>query len=614
MSKKELQQDNYRAERKKRLAQNAKKKNKNEVDSVKVVTLIVRIATVIIAVCIAAFALYQFGVPQKLLPAVKIGDKTYTMAEYSYYYTSVYQSYAEQSNTNYQTYGIMSFDYTKDPALQTTTDEDGNKITYDEVFRKTVITTLETTNYYLAKCEAENITLSEEHIQEISQIMSSLSAQADTQGVSVSRYISIVYGKGLDSSKFQQLLGEQLLVAQYLEGVQEGLYDDITDEELEKAFEAAPSEFQAVDIRLFGFEIAKIEGKKEEETTSATEETTKTEETTSTEASTTENTSDEVTTDSEETTVAEEEKEKEPTKTELLALDMLNRIRGEESFIELAYEYASEDDKETFSDDTATLALNIKKSVVASQIGEDLAEWLYSKDRVVGDKTTYTTKDYVYVIYIIKTAYREEQPLVDARHILISFDAVAQELNKTEGNKIDTTKKDDVEVKTDTQSDKEITNEGTGYSIELVTETYKRALAVYNKYMSGEKTETSFAKLAEDNSTDTGSIGNNGEGGLYTAIEKGKMVKPFENWVYDEARKPGDVDIIMTNYGWHIMYFVKQHDEPAWKADARTTLGQKAVEEFETKVEEETKNTATTLFFFEFAASESRKNTIKLYG
>ncbi len=612
MSKKEIQQDNYRAERKKRLAKNAKKKNKKEVDSVKLATWVVRAVTVIIAICVAAFALYQFGVPQKILPAVKVGDRTYTMAEYSYYYTSVYQSYAQQASDNYQKYGFLTFDYTKDPALQTTTDEDGNKITYDELFKKTVITTLETSNFYLAKCKEENIVLSEDNEKHVNDMLASLSSQAANEGISVSRFISIIYGKGLNTAKFQELLTEQLLIAQYLEGVKEGLYDEITDEELEAAFAADPSEFTAVDIRLFGFEIAEIEGEKEETTTETT-----TAETTTAEATTSEATTgtEETTAGSEETTAAEEEEEKEPSKTELLALDMLNRIRGEESFIDLAYEYAPEADKEQFESDTATLLLNVKKSIVSDNIGEDLAEWLYSDERVTGDKTTYTTDKYVYVVYIIRTAYREEQPLVDARHILISFDGVAQELSKTEGNKIDTTKKDDVEVKTDVQADKEITNEGTGYTIELVTETYKRALAIYNKFMSGEKTETEFGKLAEENSMDTGIENAEGEGGLglYTGIEKNKMVKAFDEWVYDENRKTGDVDIIMTEYGWHIMYFVKQHDDAAWKADARTTLGNIAVEEFETSVEEETKGTAVTTFFYNLAANEVRNNTYKLY-
>lgn len=626
MANKEVQND-YRAERKKRLAKNAKKNKNSTVDSVKVVTWIVRVITIAVVLGITAFGLYQFGVPQKLLPAVKVGDRTYSVAEYGYYYSSVFQSYAEQANSMYQSYGYASFDASKDPSLQTTTDEDGNKVTYDEVFRKNVMSTLETTNYYLAKCEAEGVTLSEEHQKEIDDFLLSLSENASKNGnMSVSRYISIIYGKGMNEKMFVKLLTEQFLVAQYIEGVEDECFNSFTDEELEAAYAADPSEFQSIDLRLFGFEVEKDEKDTAEATTAAATETTSasSEETTAEETTVEETTVEETTateeTTAEETTAANEEEtteavEKAPTKTELLAKEMMDKVKDEDSFIELAYEYCAEDDKETFKDDTATLAKNIKKSVVESQIGEDLAEWLYANERKTGDKTVYTTKDYVYVIYIINPAYRVDEPLVDARHILVSFDSVAALLKENKDNKIDVTKKDDIDVETATTEDAlEITNEGTGYSIELVTETYKKARDIYDTYMSGEKTEVAFAELAEKHSTDTGSVGENGKGGLYESIERGAMVKAFEDWVYDADRKPGDVDVVMTNYGWHVMYFVKQHEEPAWKASARETLGSEAYAEIEAEVTESVTGTAKEATFLGFANSEACKAVQKLYS
>ncbi len=610
MAKKE-NQNTYREERKERLAKAAKKNKQSTMDTVKLVTWIVRIITIAIVLGLLGFGLYQFGVPQKILPAVKVGDRSYSVAEYGYYYSSVFQSYAEQANTMYQNYGYAVFDASKDPSLQTTTDEDGNTITYDEMFRKSVITTLESTNYYLAKCEEEGIELSDDHKAEIDTLLSSLASNAANSNMSISRYISIIYGKGLNEKMFIELLSEQYLVAQYLEDVENKCFNDITDEELEAAYEADPSDFQSIDLRLFGFEVADIEGEKEEETTAATEETTAaTEETTAA--------TEETTAATEETTAAAEEEtteNKEPTKTELLAEEMLNRVKDEDSFIELALEYAAEEDKETFENDTATLAKNIKKSVVESQIGEDLAEWLYSTDRKAGDKTTYTTDDYVYVIYIIKTAYRVDEALVDARHILVSFDEVAAQLKAKEGNTINTEKSDDTKVESATTEEEiEISNEGTGYSIELVSEAYKLARDIYDKYMSGEKTEEAFAQLAEDNSHDTASIGDSGSGGLYESIERGAMVKAFEDWVYDAERKTGDIDIVMTEYGWHVMYFVKQHDEPAWKSSARETLGTAAYEAIAEEVEATVTGTAKDAAFISFAESEACKAASKLYS
>ena len=34
------------------------------------------------------------------------------------------------------------------------------------------------------------------------------------------------------------------------------------------------------------------------------------------------------------------------------------------------------------------------------------------------------------------------------------------------------------------------------------------------------------------------------------------MVKPFEDWCFDESRKPGDTGIVESDYGYHVMYYV----------------------------------------------------------
>ena len=39
------------------------------------------------------------------------------------------------------------------------------------------------------------------------------------------------------------------------------------------------------------------------------------------------------------------------------------------------------------------------------------------------------------------------------------------------------------------------------------------------------------------------------------------MVTEFENWCFDPARKAGDCDIIRTEYGYHLMYFVEEGPE-----------------------------------------------------
>ena len=59
------------------------------------------------------------------------------------------------------------------------------------------------------------------------------------------------------------------------------------------------------------------------------------------------------------------------------------------------------------------------------------------------------------------------------------------------------------------------------------------------------------------------------------------MVKEFNDWIYDSARQPGDVEIIEDSsyHGYHLMYFVGQGDIYQ-NVLARNALSSKAMEKF----------------------------------
>lgn len=78
------------------------------------------------------------------------------------------------------------------------------------------------------------------------------------------------------------------------------------------------------------------------------------------------------------------------------------------------------------------------------------------------------------------------------------------------------------------------------------------AQALLDAWMEGDRTEESFAAMANEHSQDPGS---NKNGGLYTNVTEGEMVQAFNDWCFDSERKVGDTGIVKTNYGYHIMYF-----------------------------------------------------------
>lgn len=87
-----------------------------------------------------------------------------------------------------------------------------------------------------------------------------------------------------------------------------------------------------------------------------------------------------------------------------------------------------------------------------------------------------------------------------------------------------------------------------------------KAQAIYDEWLAGDKSEDSFGKLANEKSQDQdGKVTN---GGLYENVKKGQMVPAFNDWCFDESRKPGDHGLVKTEYGYHVMYFVET--EPIW--------------------------------------------------
>lgn len=103
----------------------------------------------------------------------------------------------------------------------------------------------------------------------------------------------------------------------------------------------------------------------------------------------------------------------------------------------------------------------------------------------------------------------------------------------------------------------------------ILVDDEETANSVLAQWEAGDKTEDSFAALADENSTDPGS---NTNGGLYTGVTQGMMVTEFNDWCFDSARKPGDTGIVQTSYGYHVMYFVSRGLPENWQDTAAQAI------------------------------------------
>ena len=79
-----------------------------------------------------------------------------------------------------------------------------------------------------------------------------------------------------------------------------------------------------------------------------------------------------------------------------------------------------------------------------------------------------------------------------------------------------------------------------------------KAERILAEFEGGPRTEEHFSSLATQYTDDS----NKDVGGLYENVYPGQMVTNFNDWCFDETRKTGDYDMIRTEYGFHLMYYV----------------------------------------------------------
>lgn len=111
------------------------------------------------------------------------------------------------------------------------------------------------------------------------------------------------------------------------------------------------------------------------------------------------------------------------------------------------------------------------------------------------------------------------------------------------------------------------------------TEAEKEAQRILDLWLQ-DPTEENFGKLANEHSQDKN--GKVTDGGIYKDVYKGQMVKAFDEWCFGQ-RNTGDYGIVKTEYGYHVMYFIRADravdnwvcDEVRQEGDVEMVLGDK---------------------------------------
>lgn len=546
----------YREERKQRIAKAAKRNSKKHISDKTQKTITSVIAVILAVAIVGAIAggiVKNKGVFERNKVIMTVGDTEIDKYEYAYYYSSTLQNIASQAAQFDMYYGegmgaaYTGYDYTKMPDEQKFTGEiEGvEEPTYADYFSHQAVESLKYVKACLAFAAENDIKLDEADYKEIEETFATIEENCENQDgskYSVGAYLRLSYGAGMTEKLFRTILEEQALAQKVMETKQEEFAASYSDKEVEATYNKEIDTYGLVSLRSYDFAVEKDE-------------------------------------DADKATDAQVAAAK--TKADTFA----SKITDEKSFKTLASEYAKlageEEYEKYLTDDSLTLSEDDALSSYSSD--EKLLDWV--KSAKAGDTYVTSSSSSSTVYFMVEPVHKAADEITyDVRHILIKFPEAEKTEEKAEDAAEETDEKAEEETteakaeeKKDDKKEVEVKEfDASKYEATVVNnvktpvtdaESYNKAVEVLTSYLEGDKTEDAFAALAMLHSAD----GNAADGGIYEDVPVGQMVPEFEGWALDKTRKAGDVGIVETTYGYHIMYFIGT-ETTTWSDTIRTDL------------------------------------------
>ena len=394
----------YREERKKRMENAAKKNAKKSPQMTKAKKVIGKVVAIVLAVvvCLAAFyGIFNFfGIPQKVLTAAKIGDERVTVAKYNFYYMDMYLNTYNQSQSYDSQYGAgygamyTGYDSSKSPMEQeypgTLEDFEGESATWADYFRVQSLKYLQTYLAYAKLAKEAGMTLDEDELADIDEQVESIRSSAESNDYSLNRYLTKIYGKGVNEKLLREVMEERQLAYKYAQQKQEDVETGVTDAQIEEEYTANPAEYALVTLN--GFVVSA-------DTSAIADDATDDEKTAATEAA-----------------MAD---------AKAKAEGYAAKVNSAETLLEQAKAYNS-----TATEASVKLE-DVTGTTLVSTFSQAASDWAYAAERAVGDVTVVETSKGYAVLYMAVLPHKDMSKPVDVRHILIQFDTTTDESGNT---------------------------------------------------------------------------------------------------------------------------------------------------------------------------------------
>ncbi len=466
--------------------------SKNAVKFIAAGVLVAAITAVLVVFGIRYFTLPNTN--EKMNPgnvALTVDETDVSIGMYNYYYNAVSNNYI-----NYAQQGYYQIDTTKDYSKQKTTDDEGNEVTWAQLFENDTIDRIQYITAYYQEAEKNGVTLSDDQKEEINNNIKSIKDAASEADLSVDEYISSTYGEYCGLATIKKLLNQSYIANNYYR--QHLIENKVDKADVEKYFNEHKDDYIQCSFAYLPIVYNPEEAKSQQ--------------------------------------TAEKNAKKYASKVKNLN-DLKKLIPT--ACKEIIDRYVSSGQFENADDCAEQIAKSVETSITKSDTSftEAASKWLFDEKTKVNDCSYFLDEENSLYFLVLKTAKPEiaDDEVYSVRHILITPKSSEK---KSEEEQTKTPKYTDAQWE----------------------EAEKKAKKILDEYNKGKKTEYAFALLAEEYSDDTESTskGSSGlYGGLYEGTPLGRMVKNFEEWSTDKSRKYGDTGIVKSDFGYHIMFFIE---------------------------------------------------------
>ena len=546
----------YREERKARIAKAAKKNAKKQHKVILTKGMKKAIAAVVVLAIVAgigAFSVSNSGMLERGKVAFYVGDVEVTAPEYGYYYSSAFNNYFQYSYQYDYYYGAgmgklyTGYDYSVSPDEQK---YEGGELEgvenpmYTDFFADQAMQSLRYVKASVKYAAENGIALDEDDYAEIDATIAEYKDGAKEMNFSLPAYLRRFFHKGMSTDLLKKIVEEQTLTTKVQNVKIDEYAESYAESKIEETYNKSLKTYGVVSIYNYSIAADEVEVEAATEDTEA-----KTEVTDATMAA------------------AKADADK-----------FVAALKSGKDFKKVAFDFAKaagdKDYEDYKTDETLTLLDEVTYSDLSYETSDEgFLKWAIDTSTKAGETYIVKNDGEGYTVFMMVSPVHKAADVCtyDVRHILVEFPEETEETEEKEDVKVEALDTSAYDVTVDNAVKEDYTN----------AELFNKAQDILKEYLDGDKTEDNFAALAAKYSAD----GNAADGGIYEGVPMGKMVAEFENWALKDGRKYGDVGIVETQYGYHLMYFIDS-EVTTWSDTIRNDLANEEYSKLAEELEE----------------------------